>query len=253
MIILILIEAGMYSGGHTILDTLTNNLSENFYLQGNLMNGYLVTYFALNTLWIHIPILIVIVTGDLVSGEASAGTFRLILTRPVSRNTLITAKFVTSLLYILVLMIVLFIFSMGLGIILFGKGDLMVFLNGINIIPASELPMRFVWAFLFGLISMWMVGSLSFLLSCIYENSLTPILVSMAIIILFTILSNFDVGLFDKLKPYLFTTYMGEWRSFFNFKINQTAIGKALGILFGHIVILYLGSLIIFNKKDITT
>ena len=64
IIILVLIEAGLYFDGQSLLDTFVNPLRGNFYLQGNLLNGYLVTFFALNTLWIHIPILIVIVTGD---------------------------------------------------------------------------------------------------------------------------------------------------------------------------------------------
>lgn len=253
IIILILIEAWLSSSGQTILDTFTNKLNENFYFQGNLMNGYLVTYLALNTLWIHIPILIVIVTGDLVSGESSAGTFRLILTRAVSRNTLISAKFVTALFYILLLMIILAIFSLGIGIAMFGKGDLMVLNIGISILPEHVLPLRFAGAYFYGLLCMWTVGSLAFLFSCIYENSLTPILVSMAILILFTIISNFDTGIFDSLKPYLFTTYLGEWRSFFSFKINPGSLGKASGILSIHIIIFYLISLFIFNKKEITT
>ena len=99
IIILLLIEVGLMLDGQALLDTFINNLRESFFLQGNLLNGYLVTYFALNTLWIHIPILIVIVTGDLVSGEAAAGTYRMYLTRPVSRGTVITAKFITGMIY----------------------------------------------------------------------------------------------------------------------------------------------------------
>lgn len=253
IVILLLIEAGLFADGKSMLDVILNNLRDNFYLQGNLLNGYLVTYFALNTLWIHIPILIVIVIGDMVSGEAVTGTFRLILARPVSRINIITSKYVASLLYTLILMGLMAMFSLGLGIIIFGKGDLIVLIKGINIIPSEELPWRFTFAFIFGILSMWTVTSLSFLFSCLSENSISPILASMAVIILFTILSNFEISIFDKVKPYLFTTYMAEWRSFFNFQVDTGTLLKSTLVLGGHMAGFYALSVFVFSKKDITS
>ena len=51
-----------------------------------------MTYILLNSLIIHIPILICLVTGDAIAGEASSGTLRLILQRPFSRNQIYLAK-----------------------------------------------------------------------------------------------------------------------------------------------------------------
>ena len=253
IIILLLIEIGLMLDGQALLDTFINNLRDSFYLQGNLLNGYLVTYFALNTLWIHIPILVVIVTGDLVSGESASGTYRLYLTRPVSRRTVISAKFITAIIYTTILVGLLALFSIGLGILVFGKGDLIVLIKGINIIPSDVLPFRFLLAFLFGLIGMCMVSSLSFFFSCLSENSITPIILSMAIIIVFTILSNFDIGIFDHIKPFLFTTYMSDWRKLFDFKIAYNEVFRSTFILLIHIFVLYILSIWVFNKKDITT
>ncbi len=253
IIILILIEAGLYADGQGLLDSFINNLKENFYLQGNLLNGYLVTYFALNTLWIHIPILIVIVTGDLVSGESSSGTFRIYLTRPVTRSAVLTGKFLTALVYCILLVVFLAIFSFGLGIMVFGKGDLIVLIKGIVILPSKGLAIRFLLAFLYGMIGMCTVGSLAFLFSCIYDNSMTPILITMAIVIIFTILSNFEIGLFDWLKPFLFTTYLGYWREFFNFSIDKKMIIGSGLVLMVHILFFYLISLWVFKQKEITS
>ena len=55
----------VYMEGQEILDFLTQNLEDVFTLQGNLINGYMVTYLVLNFMWVHIPLLIVLVTGDL--------------------------------------------------------------------------------------------------------------------------------------------------------------------------------------------
>jgi ABC-type transport system involved in multi-copper enzyme maturation permease subunit len=75
----------------------------------------------------------------------------------------------------------------------------------------------------------------------------------MAIVILFTILSNFEVAYFDPLKPFLFTTYIGKWRSFFEFTPNTSGIYNSGIILILHILALYMLSIIVFSKKDITT
>ncbi|MDZ7776879.1 MAG: ABC transporter permease subunit [Bacteroidales bacterium] len=67
-------------------------------------------------MFIHIPFLVALVTGDLLAGEANAGTFRLLLIRPVSRTQLLTAKFLAGWIYMLSLMVFMFAFSIGFGV-----------------------------------------------------------------------------------------------------------------------------------------
>jgi len=217
------------------------------------VNGYLMTYLVLNFLWVHIPLLIVIVTGDLISGEAHSGTFRLILSRPVSRTQLVTVKFVAAFVYTLVLMIIFALTSLGLGLILFGKGDLMVIFNTINIIPEHDIMWRFLSAFFFGFIGMIAIASLSLLLSSMANNSLGPILSTMAIIILFTMISTFEFGFFKIFKPFLLTSYLDSWQMFFSFDVNFPLIFKNGGILIIHILIFYFLTVFHFRRKDILT
>ncbi|MCK7520020.1 MAG: ABC transporter permease [Ignavibacteriales bacterium] len=47
----------------------------------------------LNALVVHIPFLITLVAGDLLAGEATAGTYRILVTRPVSRFKIVFSKF----------------------------------------------------------------------------------------------------------------------------------------------------------------
>ncbi|MBP1657206.1 MAG: hypothetical protein H6Q31_1807 [Bacteroidetes bacterium] len=70
------------SGGWT--RSVTRGLAQDFLVMGNIKNGYFITYFILNALWIHIPFLITIGAGDQLAGEATGGTFRILLTRPAS-------------------------------------------------------------------------------------------------------------------------------------------------------------------------
>lgn len=71
---------------------ITRGLASDFLIVGNIKNGYFITYFILNALWIHVPFLITLGAGDQLAGEATGGTFRLLLTRPVSRSYILFAK-----------------------------------------------------------------------------------------------------------------------------------------------------------------
>ena len=253
VIIILIAQGAMLWEGQSMHEFLTKNLTEAFYMQGNLVNGYLMTYLVLNFLWVHIPLLIVIVTGDLFSGEAHGGTFRLILARPISRAHLVTAKFIAAIVYTLVLMGIFSVTSLGLGVLLFGKGDLMVIFNAINILPEHDIFWRFVSAFAYGFAGMVSVASLSLLLSSMANNSLGPILSTMAIIILFTMISTFEFSFFRYIKPFLLTSYLDSWQMFFSFELDKGLIIRDIFILFFHSILFYLITLMHFNRKDILT
>jgi ABC-2 type transport system permease protein len=253
VLIILVIEGGIMLQGEALIDLISENLRDVFILQGNLLNGYLISFLSINALWLHVPILVVIVTADLISGEAGSGTIRLILSRPVSRSKLILAKFITAIIYTTLLVLLLAVLSLVLGILFFGKGDIFVIYGSINILQEEILPGRFIMAFSFGVLGMWLVASLSFVFSALAENSLSPILLTMSIIILFTVISSFEIGIFENLKPYLFTTHMSNWRYFFSYKLEWAKIMQSGLILFAHIVFFISLTLIIFGKKDITS
>jgi len=115
IVIVIIIQIGMFVEGQSMLDFLVQSLSDVFSFEGKLINNYTVSYVILNSLWLHIPILVAIVAGDMVSGEAGRGTFRLLLTRPVSRLKLLTAKYVAAQFYAALLVVMLLIMSLFIG------------------------------------------------------------------------------------------------------------------------------------------
>ncbi len=239
--------------GQNLLDFIIQNLKDAFYMHGNLVNAYMVSYVILNFLWIHIPLLIVIVTGDLIAGEAHAGTFRILLTRPVSRAKIVTAKYIAGIVYTFIIILFLFVLSLGGGLLLLGEGDLIVMMGGINIIPADDILWRFFAAYAFGFLSMATVACLSILLSSLANNSLTPILMTMAIIIIFTLITTMNFGFFDYIKPVLLTNYLDSWQRFFYFEIDLSAILFDAGILLIHIMVFYGLTVWIFKRKDILT
>jgi len=142
--------------------------------------------------------------------------------------------------------------SLVVGTIVFGSGELIVAgSQAIIIFEKSDILWRFILAYGFAILSMTVVCSLAILFSSLVENAIGPIVSTMAVIIIFIILSNFDVAILKEIKPYLFTTYMLNWREFFNDPLNISDIAKAVLILAGHILIFFSASAYIFKKKDI--
>ncbi|MFM8242031.1 MAG: hypothetical protein ACKN86_04440, partial [Crocinitomicaceae bacterium] len=66
-------------------------------------------------------------------------------------------------------------------------------------------------------------------------------------------IGSMDVTVFDSIKPYLFTTHMAAWRSYFEYPVPWDAINESIRILIYHNVILVAIALVQFNRKDITS
>lgn len=247
-----LLHLAMYLEGQNSIEFITRGLRDSFILVGNLLNGYWISYIILNALTIHIPFLITLVAADLLAGEATAGTYRLLITRPVSRMQIVTSKFLSGIIYTGSLILFLALMSLVVGLIIFGTGELIVTgSKSIIIFEKSDILWRFLLAYGFAIISMTVVCSLSIFFSSLVENAIGPIVATMAIIIIFIILSAFDVGILREIKPYLFTNYMMDWREFFNDPIEWAEVGKSVSILIGHILIFFTATSFIFIKKDI--
>ncbi len=248
-----LIQIALFVDGETYIEFSLQNLKEAFDFQGQLLNGYLASYIILATLYVHIPFLVALVAGDLLAGEATGGTLRILLTRPVSRTQLIFAKFISGMIYISALILWMAAASLILGIAIMGTGDLVVIKNTVYIFSEDDVLWRLIAAFGFGLFAMWCVGALSFMFSAFASNSIGPIILTMTVIISFIVISAIDLSLFRYIKPFLFTNYMGSWKLFFETPIDMNAIMISIGVLVLHTVIFLGIALWHFKRKDILT
>ena len=163
-IIVSILQLAMRAGGPVMINMMMQSIKDSFVSEGNLMNGYFVSFMLMNSLWVLLPFLVTFIAGDSIAGEAHAGTLRILLTRPVSRSKILTAKFLTSVLYTFTLVLFLAIVGLGVSLLLFGTGDLIVFRSTLNIFPESEVLPRFIFAFGFAFLGMTVVASLAFLL-----------------------------------------------------------------------------------------
>lgn len=245
----------MKLSANEILYRMLRSFEKDFLIFGNVLNGWFVTAFIMNSLHFHIPFLITLVAGDIVSSEATSGTVRFLLMRPPSRSRIITAKYLTTLFYTTGLVIFLGLICISLGLILFGSGDLIMNYQvptiRIAFVPEADVPIRMLLAFAAAVWSMTVVASLAFLFSTLAENSIGPIIGTMAIVIVFYVVGNFPFDFFRMLSPYLFTTYMVFWQRFLDHPIPWQEIGNSAAVLGIHSVCLFSIAFAVFNRKDI--
>ena len=261
-----LIQVGLFVNGKDLMKFMIGSLDETMEIDyKKLVNGYWVCYFILNLLLVHVPILVALVAGDIVSGEASVGTLRLLATKPVSRTEIILAKYFAIAAYVFVLLIWIALISLLVSIAMFGTNDLYVAKqNGVQLIESGDVLWRYFYAFGFAFIAMMVVAAISLLLSTLAANSIGPIVSTVGIIVLCTLVSEMEIPIYQTyIKPYLFTTYMLGWKGFFyigSTEDGETIKGsiqylpgiiKSVAALLLYIVGLVSAAVYIFRKKDI--
>ena len=242
----------MLADGMTYVSFITQIFDQSLAFEGNILNGNLIAFIILQMLIVHIPLLIALVTGDLVSGEGAMGTIRLLLTRPISRNSILFSKYLAGCIYTFIILLWIAFLALGVSKFLFGSGDLMILRSeGLIVLQNQDTAWRFLSAFGIAYLGLVMVATLSLTLSCFSENSIGPIISTMAIIILFTIISSLDVSVLDYVRPFLFTTHMSTWNSFFINPLPKEQIIHSIIALFVQIIGLLGIASYKFNRKDI--
>jgi len=238
--------------GMTYLSFIIQLFDQSLSFQGNILNGNLVAFIVLQMLIVHIPLLIALVTGDLISGEAAMGTIRLLLTKPISRTGVFFSKYLAGCIYTLIILLWIGFLALFVSKFIFGSGDLLILKSeGLVIMQEQDVFWRFLSAFGIAYLALVMVATLSITLSCFSENSIGPIVLTMAIIILFTIIGALDVSVLDTVRPFLFTTHMGTWNSFFENPLPAEQIIRSAAALVLQIIGLLGIAVYKFNRKDI--
>jgi ABC-2 type transport system permease protein len=256
--------------GQSYMDLVLQNVKDSFELDKmKAINGYFMCYIILNTLLIQVPILVALIAADSISGEANMGTLRLLVSKPISRTELILVKFAAATIFTLFLLLWMAITALLMSMLIFGVDDMLIFRvkgeeSQILQITKDDIIWRYCAAFAYATIALTVIAALALLLSIFAENSIGPIIATVCIVIVCTIISNINVPIIDKnIKPFLFTSYLVGWKGFFYINTgtdgvpikgsleNWPAIRNSLLILIGHIVVIVWASVWVFKRKDI--
>lgn len=201
------------------------------------------------TVFFFLPLFVSLVAGDQVSGEAGDGTLRSLLVRPISRVKLLAAKFVVSLAYALFLTVYLGVLAFGTGWLFFGIGALVSWSDGLRYFGVQEGMERLLLAYSAVGVYLVAVSGVAFLLSVFFNGSLAPVGGTMAIMLVFGTLGQ--LSYFEKLKPWLFTTYVDLFIRSFDIPLDLADFQKGGLVLAGWGITCFLIALFIFNRKDV--
>lgn len=259
-----IIQIGLKFDGKEYINFVLADLGKSFSIEGNLCNGYFVCYSILNVLLVHVPMLIALIAADMISGEANMGTLRLLVSKPISRSQFIIAKFLASAVYTILLLIWIAVLALFLSMVIFGTDDMFLVKNNYAVqLGEADIFWRYIGAFFFAALALLTVAALGFFLSQFAENSIGPIVATISIIIVLTILSTMSIPMYNVIRPYLFTTHMVTWKEFFDLKVDAENVSiagsiqypdkiiKSSLILIAHIVLFVWLSIVVFRKKDI--
>lgn len=150
---------------------------------------------------LFIPLLVMIIAIDIVSGERSDGTMKMLLTRPIRRWKILLSKYVTMVLFISLILLFIGVLSYVLSGVVFGYSGwglpvLTGFITEKNTLNTTFVHLIPQWQYIvmaygFAWFVAVVVGTISFMVSVLIRNTPAGMGVMLAALIAGNILNNF--------------------------------------------------------------
>lgn len=220
---------------------------------GNMVSGGLVPYLLLQipvAINVFIPLLISMIAGGLVAGEAQRGTLRTVLVRPVHRWAVVFGKMVAAFVHAGSLVVFLGLISLVAGYLLFGGGDIITVERGLRIFEERNGLLRVAVGYGLTTVTLFSVAAIGVLCSTIFERSLTAAGVTVGFLIVSGALMA--IPYFDWLQPYLITSHFSAYRHVFVRPVDWPAIWTDLSYIGAYTGVAIAVTLAVFCRKDMT-
>ncbi len=254
------------------------------FLSAVLQDGALYPAAALAlVLPVFLPVAVAVVAGDSIAGEATMGTLRYLLVRPVGRTRLLVAKLVSVTAYVLLVVLAVTFTAYATGVFLLGPsqaaavgqappgsgaggvagtgvagqaptagqaaGGAVTSLSGAPL-SLLQLTERIAGAIAFITVSMLGVAAIALFLSTITDSALGSAMGALAALVASEILVALNAA--TVVQPYLPTRYWLAWIDFFRQPIFWRDIQRGFGIQVVYVVVFLAAAWANFSTKDIT-
>jgi len=246
----IIILFSAYSQGQSVLDLLLDNLKQSFHFEGNLLNGNLLSYLILNTLWFHLPLILIVIISGTLTSEYKDRTLLSVMLQPISKWKFILSKYIVAIVFTLVIVFFLALTTFILSYSVFGSGDLIVYLDTLNFFESSDAFYRIMWAFAIGAISMVFFSVVSLTLAIILEEATKTWIAGAFFLIVSNLLLKVHFGNYF-LDHWLYVKLNDTWQYLFYYNIpwDKIYLNTAILILYTFLTIVL--GIVIFTKKDV--
>lgn len=250
LVIELLILVTAYFQGSTILDLLLDNLKQSFYFEGTLLNGNLIMYIVLNSLWFNVPLILMIVTSGIVTDEYKDGTMQTVMLQAVKKWKFIVAKYIIAVSFTVLVIGFMMLTTFILAYSIFGNGDLVVYINTLNFFEADDAFRRICWAFASGAVSMVFYCVVSLTLAIFIKEAAKTWIAAALFLIITTLLLKVDFVL-PVLNSFFFPKLIDNWQQMFYYEPDWTQILINNGILLLYTLAFGAAGTYVFHKKDI--
>ncbi|MCX7868669.1 MAG: ABC transporter permease subunit [Terrimicrobiaceae bacterium] len=205
----------------------------------------LATVFLLGALYLAL------VAGDVVSKEIEDGTLRMMLCRPVSRARILTLKFVSCVIYTIVLTVFIGVTALLAGMAHAGWGGLFVFAPTEGVFAVYE-PWpglaRMALALPLLALSLCTITALGFCLSCLRMKPAAATVLTLSILFVDSILKN--IPFFSGIRDMFITAKMSAWVFVFEYRVPWEAMLESYAWLAGINASLLIVGAAAFQTRD---
>jgi ABC-2 type transport system permease protein len=203
-----------------------------------LNNGALFPAAALAlVLPVFLPVAVAVLAGDTVAGEASAGTLRYLLVRPVGRTRLLVAKLAVTIVFVFLAVLVVAAVAFAVGAWLFGVKPLPS-VSG-QTIAAQDATWRTAVT----------VAAVALFASTVTDSPLAAALGALAALVTSQVLDLLDAA--AALKPYLPTHYWLAFVDLFRTPVLWHNVNRGIAIQAVYIAVFLGAAWANFATKDI--
>jgi ABC-2 type transport system permease protein len=199
-------------------------------------NGVFLTFIALSTLLILVlPVVVAVVAGDSVAGEAGYGTLRYLLAVPAGRTRLLAVKFAAIVVFGLAATVIVAAVSLAVGAALFPVGPVTL-LSGTTV-PLADGLLRVLFVTLYVAAGMAALGAIGLAISTLTEHAIGAI-AAIAILVVTSEVAD-QVPQLAAIGPYLPTHWWLSFDSILRAPVDTSTLLKGLlsfgvyGVLFG--------------------
>jgi ABC-2 type transport system permease protein len=249
---------GFYSYAEKKTSGLATEQFKYTYESKSYFNGLTFTLYSLMFAFsLVIPIFVAMNAGGQIAGERRAGTLRMICIRPVSRVSIVLSKFLVVAIHAYLLMAFFIGLNLLIGLLFVGWGNLELYPGPLNLVDApgqilrDDALWRFFYASFSGTWALLVVAAIALLLSVLFENPVTAVAATLAVYLMLYIVGRIEF--FVTLRPFFFTTDMDFWRDVLKPEIPWTDFYHYAATCGAYIFGLLLLSILIFERKDITS
>jgi len=224
------------------------------FLSAVLSNGQLYPAAALGiVLPVFLPVAVSVVAGEAIAGEASAGTLRYLLVRPVGRTRLLVAKLVSVIAFTLFAVVAVAATGYVVGVAVLGTGQLATATTTVSGTPltAGQLVLRTVLMIGYIGLSMLGVAAIVLFLSTLTDSPLAAALGGLAALVTSTVLVSIDAA--SSVRDWLPTRYWLAWVDLFRDPILWRDVGRGVLVQGIYVVVLLGMAWANFATRDVTS